>query len=207
MQPAPPARQPGLAISSPALDAWPVPLPEGDDEAVIRLPAPTRVEIEYDIEGSDDEASVFLQSLMHDLESWKGFEIIRHLPVRNQGRIEITSLPPGKYQFARSRSLRHGNIGQGVFLDRRSVELTSDKPTIVSFVRKTGARLSGSVEWDEKIELDWERQLRTLVSDRQFWCRALAALLRQPILCRLAMAVVRRMPALAAPAVRAVSAL
>lgn len=145
--------RPGLAISSPALDAWPVPLPEGDDEVVIRLPAPTRVEIEYDIEGSDDEASVFLQSLMHDLESWKGFEIIRHLPVRNQGRIDITSLPPGKYQFARSRSLRHGNIGQGVFLDRQTVEVTSDKPTTVSFVRKTGARLSGSVEWDEKLEL------------------------------------------------------
>ena len=106
---------PGLAISSPALDAWPVPLPEGDAEAVIRLPSPTRVEIRYDIKGSDDEASVFVQSLMHDVAAWKGFEIVRHIPIRNQGRVELTSLPPGRYQFARSRMIRHGNIGHGYF--------------------------------------------------------------------------------------------
>lgn len=149
----PPAKAPGLAISSPALDAWPVPLPEGDDEAVIHLPAPTRVEIEYDIEGGEEEAQVFLQSVMHEVEEWKGIEIIRHLPIKNQGQIEITSLPPGRYQFARSRSLRYGNIGQGLFLDRQFVEVTSDEPTSVSFVRKTGARLTGSVEWDEGTKL------------------------------------------------------
>jgi hypothetical protein len=68
---------PGLAISSSALDAWPVPLPDGDAEAVIRLPSPTRVEIRYDIKGSDEEASVFVQSVMHDIDAWKGFEIVR----------------------------------------------------------------------------------------------------------------------------------
>jgi hypothetical protein len=109
---------PGMAISSSALDAWPVPLPEGDTEAVIRLPSPTRVEIRYDIKGSDEEASVFVQSVMHDVDAWKGFEIVRHFPIRNQGRVELTSLPPGRYQFARSRMIRHGNIGQGYFLDR-----------------------------------------------------------------------------------------
>ncbi len=41
-----------------ALDAGPVPLPERDAEAVIRLPSPTRVEIRYGIKGSDEEASV-----------------------------------------------------------------------------------------------------------------------------------------------------
>ena len=99
--PAPAAATPGLAVSSPALDAWPVLLPVGDAEAVIRLPPPARVELRYDIEGSDEEASVFLQSVMHDVDAWKGFEIIRHLSIRNQGRIELTSLPPGRYQFAR----------------------------------------------------------------------------------------------------------
>jgi hypothetical protein len=120
---------PGLAISSPALDAWPVPLPEGDAEAVIRLPSPTRVEIRYDIHGSDEEASVFVQSLMHDVAAWKGFEIVRHIPVRNQGRVELTSLPPGRYQFARSRTIRHGNIGHGYFLDRQFVEVVGGKTT------------------------------------------------------------------------------
>ena len=151
--PATAAATPGLAVSSPALDAWPVPLPEGDAEAVIRLPRPTRVEIRYDIEGSDEEASVFLQSVMHDVDAWKGFEIIRHLSIRNQGRIELTSLPPGRYQFARSRMIRHGNIGQGHFLDRQFVEVVSDKTTPVSFVRTTGTRLTGSVEWDEGTKL------------------------------------------------------
>jgi hypothetical protein len=144
---------PGLAVSSQALDAWPVPLPEGDAEAVIRLPPPTRVEIRYDIEGSDEEASVFVQSVMHDVDAWKGFEIVRHLSIRNHGRIELTSLPPGRYQFARSRMIRPGNIGLGLFLDRQHVEVVSDKTTLVSFVRTTGTRLTGSVEWDEGTDL------------------------------------------------------
>jgi hypothetical protein len=144
---------PGLAISSPALDAWPVPLPEGNAEAVIRLPSPTRVEIRYDIKGSDEEASVFVQSVMHDVDAWKGFEIIRHVPIHNQGNVELTSLPPGRYQFARSRMLRHGNIGQGYFLDRQYVEVASDKTTVISFVRTTGARVGGSVEWEEGTKL------------------------------------------------------
>jgi hypothetical protein len=144
---------PGFAVSSPALDAWPVPLPEGDAEAVIRLPSPTRVEIRYDIKGSDEEASVFVQSVMHNVDAWKGFEIVRHIPIRNQGRVELTSLPPGRYQFARSRMIRHGNIGHGHFLDRQFVEVVSDKTTPISFVRTTGTRLAGSVEWDEGTKL------------------------------------------------------
>jgi hypothetical protein len=151
---APPAeRKSGLVVSTPALDAWPAPLPEGEAEAVIRLPSPARVEIDYDIEGGEDEASVFLQSVMHEVDAWKGFEIIRHIPVPNQGRVELTSLPPGRYQFARSRTLRHGNIGQGRFLDRQFVEVASDMTTAVSFARPTGARLKGSVEWDEGTKL------------------------------------------------------
>jgi hypothetical protein len=152
-RPASAGDMPGLAVSSPALDAWPAPLPEGDAEAVIRLPAPTRVEIRYDIPGGDEEASVFLQSVMHDVGAWKGFEIIRHIPIRNRGRVELTSLPPGRYQFARSRMLRHGNIGQGLFLDRQFVEVASDGTTSISFVRTTGTRLAGSVEWDEGTKL------------------------------------------------------
>ena len=147
------ASTPGLVVSTPALDAWPAPLPEGDAEAVIRLPSPTRVEIDYNIDGGEDEANVFLQSVMHEVDAWKGFEIIRHIPVPNQGRVELSSLPPGRYQFARSRTLRHGNIGQGRFLDRQFVEVASDKTTAISFARPTGARLKGSVEWDEGTKL------------------------------------------------------
>jgi hypothetical protein len=144
---------PGLVVSSPALDAWPVPLPDGAAEVAIQLPQPTRVEISYDIEGSDEEASVFLQSVMHDVDGWKGFEIVRHIPIRNRGHVELTSLPPGRYQFARSRMLRHGNIGQGHFLDRQFVEVVTGKTIPISFVRTTGSRLTGSVEWDEGVKL------------------------------------------------------
>jgi len=152
----PPERKgarPGLAVSSPLIDAWPAPLPEGNAEAIIRMPAPTRVEIRYDIEGGEAEASVFLQLVMHEVDAWKGFEIMKQIPIRNQGRAEITSLPPGRYQFGRSRKLRHGNIGQGLFLDRQFVELASDKTTVISFERPTGARLKGLVEWDAETKL------------------------------------------------------
>jgi hypothetical protein len=111
------------------------------------------VEIRYDIEGSDEEASVFLQLVMHDVHAWKGFEIVRHVPIRNRGRVQLTSLPPGRYQFARSRMLRHGNIAQGRFLDRQFVEVVSEKTTPISFVRRTGSRLTGSIEWDEGTKL------------------------------------------------------
>jgi hypothetical protein len=151
--PASRADVPGLAVSSAVLDAWPAPLPAGDAEAVIRLPAPTRVEVVYDIEGSDDDGTIFLQLVMHETDAWKGVEIMRKFPLRNQGRLAISTLPPGRYQFARSRTVRHGNIGQGGFLDRQLVEIASDKPTIISFVRPTGARLAGSVEWEEGVEL------------------------------------------------------
>jgi hypothetical protein len=111
------------------------------------------VEIRYDIKGSDEEASVFVQSLMHEVDAWKGFEVVRHISIRNQGRVELTSLPPGRYQFARSRMIRHGNIGHGYFLDRQFVEVVSGKTTPISFVRTTGARLAGSVAWDEGTKL------------------------------------------------------
>jgi hypothetical protein len=111
------------------------------------------VEIRYDIEGSDDKASVFLQSVMHDVDAWKGFEIVRKLPIRNRGRLELTSLPPGRYQFARSRTIPRGNVIEGLFLDRQFVEVVSEKTTAVSFVRTTGSRLNGTVEWDEDTKL------------------------------------------------------
>src|SRR5262249_40825124 len=42
---------------------------------------------------------------------------------------------------------------QGQFLDRQFVEVVSDKTTPISFVRPTGSRLTGSVEWDEGTKL------------------------------------------------------
>jgi hypothetical protein len=144
---------PGLAVSSPALDAWPAPLPAGEAEALIRLPAPTRVDIHYEIEGSDAEASVFLQLLMYDVDAWKGIEVRRDLPIRNRGRVELTSLPPGRYQFARIRSIPRGNIVEQRFLDRQYVEVVSGKMTSISFARPAGSRLIGSVEWDPGTKL------------------------------------------------------
>jgi hypothetical protein len=49
--------------------------------------------------------------------------------------------------------LRHGNIGQGNFLDRQFVEVAGDRTTTISFERPKGARLKGSVEWDEATKL------------------------------------------------------
>ena len=49
--------------------------------------------------------------------------------------------------------IRHGIIGDGYFLDRQFVEVVSEKTTSISFVRTTGSRLTGSVEWDEGTKL------------------------------------------------------
>jgi len=123
-------------VSSPTLDAWPVPLPKGDAEAVIRLPPPARVEIHYDIEGGEEEATVFLQSVMHDVDAWKGFEIIRHLSVKNQGHIEpltLASPRAGTSSRAAGRSAT-GTSGRAIFLDRQFVEVVGDKTSPISFV-------------------------------------------------------------------------
>ena len=45
------------------------------------------------------------------------------------------------------------NVGRGYFLDRQFVEVVSDRVTPISFVRTTGTRLAGSVEWDEGTKL------------------------------------------------------
>ena len=143
---------PGLAVSSPALDAWPVPLPEGEAEVVIRLPSPTRVEIRFDIEGSDEEASVFMQSVMHDVDAWKGVEIVRQFPIRNRGRVELTSLPPGRYQFARkpddpSRERDNGTISGSTV--RRSGQRKDDAHFVRADDRQSPDRISRMGRGDE----------------------------------------------------------
>jgi hypothetical protein len=111
------------------------------------------VEVHYDIEGSDEETSIFLQLLMYDVDAWKGFEVRRELPIRNRSRIELSSLPPGRYQFARIRSIPRGNVIEQRFLDRQYVDVVSKKTTSISFARPAGSRLTGSVEWDAGTKL------------------------------------------------------
>ena len=57
-------------------------------------------------------ASVFLQSVMHDVDAWKGFEIIRHLSIRNKGRIELTSLPSARAERDQPAFERDSPLGK-----------------------------------------------------------------------------------------------
>ena len=143
-----------LALSSKSLDAWAVNIdPESKDELEIELPAPTKLTITVDIEGADAETKIFYQLLTHMMDGFKRVQSTRTFTVKNGESLEMTSLPPGRYQFCRSRMHRYGSVGNGAFVDREFLELKSGESHELSFVRKAGKRVSGVVKWPKDLEL------------------------------------------------------
>jgi hypothetical protein len=143
-----------LAVSCDTLDAWAAEIPDGSEQVAIVLPEPARVEIAYDIEGSDEEGEVFYQFLSHFVPELIGVDSTRRLPIKNGGRLELASLPPGKYQFCRYRMLRYGSMGTSAMLDRVFIELAPGEKRTIEFVRASGAPVRGTVTWPEGVELD-----------------------------------------------------
>ena len=102
------------------------------------------MDIVYDNANAEDTAKLFYQWLNFEdpiLKQLRG-EVNRDLKT---GRTVLT-LPPGNYQFARQRTLRHGSLGHSPFLDRTMVELKPGQRHELSFVRDTGTRIVGVVE-------------------------------------------------------------
>lgn len=135
-----------LAVSSPNIDAWPGDLPEGMKETVIKLPEPGRVIVDFDIEGAGEKQDIFWQFLGHSMPGFEGITSEQTREVKNGEKLEITSLPPGKYQIGRSRMLRTGQMGMGRFLDRHWFTVKSGETVTINFTRPTGARIKGIVE-------------------------------------------------------------
>lgn len=143
-----------LAVSSKSLDAWAAQLdPKSEDELLIKLPAPTKLTITLDIEGADAETEIFYQLLTHMMDGFDKVQSTRTLTVKNGESFELTSLPPGKYQFCRQRMHRYDNVGNGAMIDRTFIELKAGESQELKFVRKKANRISGVVTWPKDAKL------------------------------------------------------
>ena len=134
-----------LAVSSPSIDAWPGELPEGMKETRIKLPQPARLVVNFDIEGAGEKQDIFWQLLTSDLPFFKGITSEQTREVKNGESLEMTSLPPGKYQIGRSRMLRSGDMGMGRFLDRHWFTVKAGETVTIDFTRPRGTRVKGVV--------------------------------------------------------------
>ena len=123
-----------LALSSPDIDAWHGELPEDMQEATLTLP-----------EGAGEKTKVFRQLLGNETPGFKGITSEQTVEMKNGETLEIASLPPGKYQIARSRMLRTGNMGMGRFLDRHWLSIEAGQTVTIDFTRPKGARVKGLV--------------------------------------------------------------
>ncbi len=131
-----------LAVSHVAFDAWPAEIPASGD-LTIRLPEPARVDIELNIDGANQESSVFYQLLTHERPEFAGLQASRAVPISNPGKLSLPALPPGQYQFCRQVSSRIGELGFGGMLDREFFEIKSGETKAIRYVRDKGARLRG----------------------------------------------------------------
>ena len=143
-----------LAVSTESFDVWTAKIEaESDKELEFKLPAPTKLIITVDIEGADKETEVFYQLLTHLMDGFQKVESTRSLTVKNGNSLELTSLPPGKYQFCRQRMHRYENIGNGAMIDRTFLKLKPGETHELRFVRKSRKHVAGVVRWPKDVEL------------------------------------------------------
>jgi hypothetical protein len=79
---------------------------------------------------------------------WKDVGAKLHFSVANGGRLALTNVTPGTYDFARQKSVRVGTnvpYGQPVWIDRRTIVLDSGQTQNVDLVRAKGSSLRGEL--------------------------------------------------------------
>ena len=131
-----------IALTHKTVHGWAVAVTE-DDELSVTLPQPATVEINYDIEGNNEEGKLFYQWLSHEDENLKGVGIETTSKLK-LGKTVLT-LPPGPYQFCRQKTLRQKLMHRQLMIDRQRVVLKPGETHQVNFIRKRGAPISGSV--------------------------------------------------------------
>ena len=135
-----------LVVSAPSLHLWRAAMPKRGTEATIELPEPAAIAIRYDIPGDQAVGQFRLQLKTWERARWKGIVSgVQKPDVRNEAQTLLRNLTPGVYDLARMKHLRVGDMGKGVFCDRRTVTLRAGRTTRVEFVRKTGAAIAGEV--------------------------------------------------------------
>ena len=133
-----------VGVSHVSFDAWPAEIPaEGD--FVIKLPQPARVDIEFDIDGANKDCVAFYQLLTEHSPGFGRLQSTREFPLTNGGKLTLSALPPGKYQFCRNYFNRLPEVGMSAMLERQYVELKAGETKTIRWVRDKGARIRGKV--------------------------------------------------------------
>jgi len=135
-----------LVVSAKTLHVWRTAAPAAGRDVTVKLPAPARLVLRYDIPGDLPEATFRLELKTWDMPGWKSVVGSVQNPVAaNQGEVILENVAPGPYDLVRSKPLRLGDAGVGGMLDRRSPILEAGKTTRIDFVRKTGQPIAGEV--------------------------------------------------------------
>ena len=137
-----------IAITSPALDVWVVPVPKADDVSDrldVRLPQPGRLVVHYDIAGAPAKAKILLQLHTWEMPGWSGVNNNRYDPIEQHVEGVLGNLPPGDYTIDRVKNPGLKSLWEQALLDRRTIKIESGKTTVTDFVRPKGAPISGQV--------------------------------------------------------------
>jgi hypothetical protein len=132
-------------VSAPRLDFWVVPTPKDaagkDSDFTIKLPAPGRLVVKYDIPGGDAKAKLFLQVNTWDSPISSGIRCTFGPLVANKGQVALDNLPPGKCYLDREKNIAWGTY----FCDRRILTIESGKTLESTFIRDRGTAVVGQV--------------------------------------------------------------
>ena len=134
-----------IVVSAPRLDFWVVPRPENaavkDSEFTIKLPAPGRLVVKYDIPGGDAKAKLSLQVNTWDSPLSRGIQCTYGPLVANKGQVVLDNLPPGKCYLDREKNIAWTTL----FCDRRLLTIESGKTLESNFIRDRGTAVVGQV--------------------------------------------------------------
>jgi beta-lactamase regulating signal transducer with metallopeptidase domain len=134
-----------IVVSAPRLDFWVVPPPKNaaakDSEFTIKLPAPGRLVVKYDIPGGDAKAKLFLQVNTWDSPLSRGIGCTPGPLVANKGQVVLDNLPPGQCYLDREKNVAWGTY----FCDRRLLTIESGGTVESNFIRDRGTAVVGQV--------------------------------------------------------------
>ena len=116
-------------------------------ELKITLPEPATLIVRYDIPDDAPNADFELRRKPEGMEmpAWKDAEFVLKPTVANQGKIVLSNLTPGTYDFARTRMLRVGTESRGFFSDRSNMVLQAGQTQHMDLVRPAGFPIRGKV--------------------------------------------------------------
>ena len=143
-----------LVVSSKTCIGWSFSLVDSDPtNAIIQLPQPTELTIQFAIDGAPEEEKVFYQLLTDQKDDQTHVALQKTTSIGNGKSKKLRDLPPGRYQFCRYRMHRCGNTARSSMIDRTFIELKPGDAKRLDFVRKSGATIFGRVKIAQNADL------------------------------------------------------